>query len=167
MNTLLKIGLVAGAALALSACGSGRPGADAPTPSQAPAPVVAPATTEPAPTESAAPAASTSPTVSPPGSSAASVNPCPVSEKTLLKALKGTDVGRRGGDPTKLIQIKSYRGYAVARDGAPRPGTDAANFLFGFKHPQNVWIALTLGSGGYCDGYVLDRSIRQHLGDGC
>jgi len=152
---MIKITLVLGAALALAACGAAHPTASAPTPSQAPVPVVAP------------PAASTSPTVSPPGSSAASVDPCPVGERTLLKALNGTDVARRGGDPTTLIRIKCYKGYAVARDGAPKPGTDAAYFLFGFKRPQNVWVALTLGTGDYCDGYILDRDIKQHLGEGC
>jgi hypothetical protein len=162
MNTLLKLGLVAGAALALSACGSGRPSADAPSPSratpiQAPAPVVAPS-----PTESTVPAPAM-PSASPPRSPAASVDPCPVSERTLLKALKGTDAARRGGDATHLVRIKCYRGYAVARNGAPRPGTDAGYYLFGYRRPQNVWVALNTGTADYCEGYVLDGAVRQRL----
>jgi hypothetical protein len=167
MNTLYKISLVAGTALALSACGSASPTGSAPSPGQAPVTAVTAS-----PTESVAPAPSRSvpssvPSSAPPGLTAASVDPCPVGERTLLTALKGTDVAHRGGDPTKLIHIKCYRGYAVAQDGAPKPGTDAAYFLFGFKRPQDVWVALTLGSGDYCQGYILDRSIKDHLGEGC
>lgn len=163
MNTLFKIGLVAGAALALSACGSAQPSADAPAPSQAPAPAVA----APSPTESTASAPATpapvTPSASPPRSPAASVNPCPVSEQTLLKALKGTDAARRGGDATHLVRIKCYRGYATARNGAPRPGTDAGYYLFGYRRPQNTWVALNTGTADYCQGYVLDTAVRQRL----
>jgi hypothetical protein len=157
---MIKFTLVVGAALALSACGAAgaaHSSAGAPTPRQTPAPVVAPTT------ESASPAASTSPAASPPGSPVASVNPCPVSEKTLLKALKGTDAARRGGDATHLVRIKCYRGYATARNGAPRPGTDAGYYLFGFRRPQNVWVALNTGTAEYCAGYVLDTAVRQRL----
>jgi hypothetical protein len=30
-----------------------------------------------------------------------------------------------------------------------------------------VWVALNLGTGDYCRGYILDRSIKEHLGEGC
>jgi hypothetical protein len=162
---MIKITLVVGAALALAACGTAQPRADAPPPSQAPAPVIAPS-----PTDSAVPtppAASTSPTASPPGSPRASVNPCPVSERTLLKALKDSEIGRAGGSPTKLINIKCYKGYAMARDGSPPGPGERANFLFGFKSPQNVWVPLNVGTDDLCQRFVLDRTTRQHLGDGC
>ena len=162
MKTLLKIGLVAGAALALAACGSTiQPSASAPTPSESPS-VVAPA-----------PSAST-PSASPPGSPpvaspspkppTASVNPCPVSEKTLLKVLNS-----QPGDDTQtdLVDIRCYRGYAYARQG-PHPGPgERVYFLFGFTRPQNQWVLLNLGTGDVCRGYVLDKSVRDRLGEGC
>jgi hypothetical protein len=157
---MIKIGLIVGAALVVSACGVSRPSAAAPTPSQASAPVAAPSV-------SASPVPSISPTASPPGSPAASVNPCPVSERTLLGALKGTDIGRRGGSPTKLTGIKCDKGYAMARDDSPPGPGERGYFLFGFRQPQNVWTPLNVGTADLCVGYVLDRSTRQHLGDGC
>jgi hypothetical protein len=159
---MIKLGFVIGAALALSACGASRSGEGAPAPGQAPVPVVAPS-----PTGSAAPAPSSPPVASPPGSPKASVDPCPVSERTLLKALAGADAGRRGGSPTKLTGIKCYKGYAMARDGGPPGPGERAYFLFGFRQPQNAWIPLNAGTADVCDRYVLDRSIREHLGDAC
>ena len=119
-----------------------------------------PATTAPALAPAPAPV---TPSASPPRSPAAAVNPCPVTERTLLKALKGTDAARRGGDATHLVRIKCYREDAVARNGAPKPGTDAGYDLFGFRRPQNVWVALNTGTADYCQGYVLDTEVRQRL----
>jgi hypothetical protein len=93
----------------------------------------------------------------------ASVHPGPVREYTHHTALKGSDAARRGGDATHLVRIKCYRGYATARNGAPKPGTDAGYYLFGFRRPQNVWVALNTGTAEYCAGYVLDTAVRQRL----
>jgi hypothetical protein len=157
---MIKITLLVGAALTLAACGAAQPTADPATPSQAETPVVAP-------TPSTSPAASPPGSPSEAGSPVASADPCPVSEGTLLKALKGTDIGRAGGSPTKLINIKCYKGYAMARDGgSPGPG-ERAYFLFGFKSPQDVWVPLNVGTDDLCQRFVLDRTTREHLGEGC
>lgn len=167
MNTLYKISLMAGAALALSACNSASPAASGPSLDPAPAPAVtAFSTASPAasPAESVAPAPSPSmPTSAPPGPKTGPVDPCPVSERTLIKALKDTEIGREEGNPTKLIKIKCYRGYAVAQNGAPLPDRDPGWVLFGFKRPQNVWVPLSAGSADFCNGYVLDASTRDRL----
>jgi hypothetical protein len=159
MNRMIKAGLVIGTAsalLSLSACHASTPTASGPAPS-VPGTTPSPSTPSPSPS-TAGPSATAAPTpvASPP-------DPCPVSDTTLVKAIQGTDVGSRGGNPKHFVRIWCYHGYAVGRE-EPQPATDSAYFLFGYKRPENRWIPLNLGSAGICDGYVLDSDVRNHLG---
>jgi hypothetical protein len=92
---------------------------------------------------------------------------CPVSAQTLLGVLKGTDIGHRGGDPSTLEDVSCYKNYAFAYDADKTQNRQHSYFLFGYVRPGNQWIPLNLGSGGVCEGFVLDKAVRDRLGEGC
>jgi hypothetical protein len=156
--TLRKISLIVaivGAAIALAACDQAKPTAAGPAPDT---------TTTPAPSASTSAATTSRPPAEPPKTTTAAVQSCPVTERTLLDALKGTDIADRGANPTALTKIVCYKDYAFATDNTPNRNVEHSSFLFGFKRPQNRWTPLNVGTEQVCQGHVLDQAIREHLG---
>jgi len=158
--TLRKISLIVaivGAAIALAACDQAEPTAATTTPDTT--------TTPPAPSASTSAATTSRPPAEPPKTTTtAAVQSCPVTERTLLDALKGTDVADRGANPTALTKIVCYKDYAFATDNTPNRNVEHSSFLFGFKRPQNRWTPLNVGTDQVCQGHVLDQEIRERLG---
>ena len=164
MFSVRTIVLIIAAGAALAACDP------APTTTSGPtAPPTSPttATTDASPantaTETPPPTATPTPT---PGNADAP-DPCPVSAQTLLGVLKGTDIARRGGNPTALEGVSCYKNYAYARNADKPHSGERSYFLFGYVRPGNRWIPLNLGTGDVCEGYVLDKATRDRLGAGC
>lgn len=159
MFSVRTIVLIVGAGVALAACDQAKPTATPPVPSAS--------ATTPAPASSPTATATATATRGSTATATAS-GPCPVTDRVLLAALKGTDIADRGSNPTALGNVVCYKNYAIARDTSPgeRQG-ERAYFLFGYKQPQNRWTPLNLGTSDICTGYVLDKAIRDHLGEAC
>ncbi|MGA8112826.1 MAG: hypothetical protein WCA46_04090 [Actinocatenispora sp.] len=93
---------------------------------------------------------------------------CPVTAGTLLAALRESEIYRRLGEPDDLTDVECYRGYAVAVTvRGDDPEGQATGIVFGYYEARSYWVALNLGSDGYCDGYV-PPDISSHFRDaGC
>ncbi|GAA0924967.1 hypothetical protein [Virgisporangium aurantiacum] len=166
MFSVRTIVLIIAAGAALAACD--------PAPTTTSGPTAPPTTTPPTTATTAASPANTATDTPPPTSTrtptpgnADAPDACPVSAQTLLGVLKGTDIAHRGGDPTALEGVSCYKNYAYARDADKTQTHERAYFLFGYVRPGNRWIPLNLGTGGVCEGYVLDKAVRDRLGEGC
>lgn len=163
MHIRTPLVLAATAALAVSGCSS--TGATTATPATtAPAsttaPTTAPTTTAPAstatgaPTVSATPIAGTRSTTSKPAAGTS----CPVSEATLLRALRGSEVAKSLAPTDTLTGITCYQGYAL---GLTHP-SQADNAEVVFHYTGGAWRAVNGGTAEYCDG-VVPASVRPHL----
>lgn len=129
-----------------------------PPPSSSPGPSAGRSAT-PSTTPSASPSANRSATSGPPA-----VTGCPVSAKTLFAALNGAYVGGADiGKPTGVSNVACFGRYATAK---PVPAAGSIRILFGYELPERRWVALTAGTRGMCDSYVLDGAISSRL-PGC
>jgi hypothetical protein len=88
---------------------------------------------------------------------------CPVSAAALLAALSNSRVATDVGHPTGLTEVTCYKRYATA---VPAPRAGSVRILFGYTLPERTWIALTAGTAGMCDRYILDGAISSRL-PGC
>jgi hypothetical protein len=140
----------AAAALAVAGCSSA-------TTTAAPAPTATTTTASPTATTtggtvtvtSAVPAGS----VAPKGGAG-----CPVSEATLLKALRSSAVSKFLAPTDTLTGITCYQGYAL---GLTHP-RQADNAEVVFHYTGGAWHAVNGGTAGYCDG-VVPAAVRPHL----
>lgn len=146
VNTRTPLVLAAAAALAVTGCSSA--GA---TTTATPGPTT---TTTTSAASSPTPVASTRPsTAKPPAGTG-----CPVSEPTLLKALRTSEVAKSLAPTDTLTGITCYEGYAL---GLTHP-RQADNAEVVFHYVGGSWHAVNGGTAGYCDG-VVPASVRPHL----
>ncbi|WIN00406.1 hypothetical protein ACTOB_004110 [Actinoplanes oblitus] len=163
--------LVAGAGLALgvAACDNNAK-ATAPTATSTAAakPAATTAAAKPAATTASAKPAGTKATTTPTAkattkattepASTDAMSACPVSEKTLLAALRKRDP--KGSLGASLSDIKCYRGYAFGSTPSG-PVADGEQILFQYK--SGSWVYVSGGSGGYCD-HDLPAGVEKHFG---
>ncbi|MEV8506311.1 hypothetical protein AB0368_15960 [Actinoplanes sp. NPDC051475] len=149
VNTRTPLVLAAAAltALVVTGCSSN----DAPTAAPATAATPAAGGTTAA---SVAPVASKRPTTAKPAGGTG----CPVSEATLLRAFRESDVAKALAPTETLTGITCYKGFAL---GLTHPEkVDNAEVVFEYK--GGAWHAVNGGTADYCDG-IVPEAIRPHL----
>ncbi|MBU2667912.1 hypothetical protein KOI35_30815 [Actinoplanes bogorensis] len=140
--------VVTGAALVLTGCSAGveRVGGEA-APAVAPSPSATIAAPSPTPSASAEP--TTAPTTRPPASPA---GPCPVTNKTLQKALAAHPDDGVFPDST-FTKIVCFEGYA-ATTVPERSNSDESYVVW--KHASGSWTVLSSGTADICPGVPAD-----------